>query len=281
MNWLEKRNADPVEITSAFTSIYGPGLYTPKCKKTESGYHNETTKLFNLLQLNYFHMQVDVKDWKPTIKCEHGGNDYNKPTYYYLGRYPLRLYFSKIHSLNEPYLFIRKTGFKWEMVAIGAYHPCSHDNTTPNAMAQPSGNGETLLSTNENLTFYPTWCVFMSQNVQYQGWTNVFTQQALMSLSDKRKMSAILKGNTTSVFIHDGEVVMPTNNGPIQVTGAWKIMDDYYESTIFVSQFSWLKFTKRYFPEEFKYNNGHVSVPAKKIKDFLIENIKHMKVTFC
>lgn len=279
---MEKQNADPAEVSAAFTSIYGPGIYTPKCKKSAGGFHNETTELFNLKQLNYFYLRIDKKDWKPTIKCEHGAQDYNKATYYYLGKYALRLYFSKIHSLNKPYLFIRKNGIHWELVAIGAYHPCSLDNFTPNAMVQPSHNGKTLLSVAEDLTFYPTWSVlYLSQNVEYQGWTNVFTQEALMTLSSTTKMSAFLKDNTTSLLIHDDEVVMPTNNGPVQVTGAWKIMDDYYESTVFIPPASWWKFTERYFPDEIKYNNGHVLVPAKKMKSFLTKHVQSMQVKVC
>lgn len=278
LNWLEKKNADAAEITSVFTSLYGPGPQTPKCKKSEKGYHNETTVLFNLLQLNYFHMHVDVITWKPTIKCEDG---VNKPTYYYLGRYPSRLYFSKIHSLNKPYLFIRKNGLQWEMFAIGAYHPCSLDNTTPNAIANPSVNGETHLKIAQKVTFYPSWSVLYMSNVQYQGWTpSVFKQQALMTLSELADMSVYLKGNTSSVFVSDSSVAMPTNNGPVQVIGTWNIMDDYYETYIFVTPFSWLKFTKGYIPDEIKYNNGRVSVPAKKMKNFLLKNVQQMQVNF-
>ena len=276
-NLLEKQDADAEEISAAFTSIYGRGISTPKCEKSYT-FHNEIKEVFNLQQLNYFHLQLDKSEWNPSIKCQNDLQDNNKATYYYLGKHPTRLYFSTIHSLNKPYLFIRKDLSSWKVIAIGAYHPCSLDNFTPNAIAEPS-NGKTLLRVAEDLTFYPTWSVqFLSHNVDYQGWTNVFTQEALMTLSDEISMAAFMQGNRTSLFIHDNQAIMPTNNGPVQVRGVWEIKDDYYVSSIYISSVSWWKFTERYFPDEIKYNYGLLSVPAKKMKNFLTKNVKTMKV---
>ena len=276
---LENRNADPLEISAVFSGVYGKQLSTPQCRKFEGGYHNETVELLDLKQLNYFELMAsNNNDWNATIKCTNQKNDYDKATFYYLGRFGLRMYFSYIHSLNKPYIFIRNIQNRWDVVAIGAYYPCSLDNIEPNAVAEPLLNGKTVLSTEKDFTFLPTWAVvFMSHHFQYtSGWTNVFTQEALMTLSNTKKMVALLKGNTSSVFVHDNEILMPTNHGPIQVGGAWKMFDDYFESTITISKYSWWKFMNRYFPENIKYSE--VTAPANKMKDLLTKHVQSMKV---
>ena len=280
-----ERDAVASEISAAFEGYYGKGDYTPSCTQHEAGLQSETSKMTNLKQLNYLLVKPSTNnDWNVTIKCQHEVSAWIKSVYYYLGQYPSHLFFSKIHGLNKPHLFLRNSYSGWDIIAMRSYYPCSQYKNQINAIVEADWDGKTLLRSQKGFSFFPTWPVlFMTNhNVIYRGrWPKAFYFTGLMNMSDTKTISVGMEGNSTYVGVEDGAIQLSSNHGPIKANGYWSIEDSFYYAEITIESNYWWKCVDKYFPEEIAYTEPEVTAPAKKVKKLLLDNVRTMQVNTC
>ena len=238
-----------------------------------------------------------TNDWNAKIKCTNFYNLKDKPTFYYLGRYPRQLYFNRIYSLNRPMIFLRKDQEEWNVVAIGACYPCTATNHhLPNGVVTPANNGATKLRVYKAIEFQPTWSLFyMSKNLSYFfGHSKVYEIQKKLTFSDSIEMSSLfISDQSSSVRIDDSRAMLrrsPTSDG-VEVNSRWMIYDDYYVASLSVSKYySWRRFVEEFFPEQipYPYHDANVIIPipgsiklapAKDMKALLMKVIDETSVS--
>ena len=119
-------------------------------------------------------------------------------------------------------------------------------------------------------------------NVRYRGgWPKAMSFKNNMNMSNTKHITIEMKGDTTFATVGDSDIQLKSNHGPIQAGGIWRIHDSYYIVDITIQANYWWKCVDKYFPEDITYEEPEVTAPAKKMKKFLLDNVRTMQVNTC